>query len=407
MSTTENDTVVFPQEVIDFFAHLGIVLHDELSEESQEDVNLILEHAGVKGMKWGVRKSESNSSNNSDSGDNKPKGSGGVPKPDKDKPSIMISDDGSISIAGGSGEELDELWDEISGILADGSLSPSEKESKIDALQAKTADDLSSKYNVTKVKDPKKQNPFNKLFGDVNKNVNKTVDDAIKGVKSAIGNTITTTTVDRKTEKTQAKGAKGETGVRRVTSETTTKKNLWGEVIDVKKKTIEHDDLSVDAFIAHVMEYPEEFNDEDVSIVADTLEHYGVKGMKWGVRRRATSAGTSGPSNAKPASSQAKRPVRKPAKTMTNEELNTVINRLRLESQYNQMTATKGDQARQFIKDTLLSAGKSTVQTYANQYLNAAVGTVLNKAGVPSAASITQAAQKAAEEARKAAQAAT
>lgn len=137
-------------------------------------------------------------------------------------------------------------------------------------------------------------------------------------------------------------------------------------------------------------------------------EDQGVKGMKWGVRKRAVaSAGSTGPKSPRPTTGPARKPARRSSKTMTNEELNTVINRLRLESQYNQMTASKGDQARQFIKDTLLSAGKSTVQTYANQYLNAAVGTVLNKAGVPSAASITQAAQKAAEEARKAAQAAT
>lgn len=134
---------------------------------------------------------------------------------------------------------------------------------------------------------------------------------------------------------------------------------------------------------------------------------YGVKGMRWGVRKRAVTAGRSSSAPSPKKSGPAKKPSRPSAKEMTNEELSTVIRRLQLEAQYNQLTATKKSPAKQFIQDILVNAGKSTVQNYANQYLNAAVGSVLNKAGVPSAAQITQAAQKAAEEARKAAQAAT
>ena len=136
-------------------------------------------------------------------------------------------------------------------------------------------------------------------------------------------------------------------------------------------------------------------------------EDYGMKGMKWGVRKRAVTAGRSSSSPDKTKSGPPKKPARPSAKTMSNDELSTVIRRLQLEAQYNQLTATKKSPAKQFIQDILVNAGKSTVQNYANQYLNAAVGSVLNKAGVPSAASITQAAQKAAEEARKAAWAAT
>lgn len=136
-------------------------------------------------------------------------------------------------------------------------------------------------------------------------------------------------------------------------------------------------------------------------------EDHGVKGMRWGVRKRAVTAGKSSSSPDATKSGPPKKPARPSAKSLTNEELNTVIRRLQLEAQYNQLTATKKSPAKQFIQDILVNAGKSTVQNYANQYLNAAVGSVLNKAGVPSATSITQAAQKAAEEARKAAQAAT
>lgn len=136
-------------------------------------------------------------------------------------------------------------------------------------------------------------------------------------------------------------------------------------------------------------------------------EDHGVKGMKWGVRKRAVTAGRSATSPKTSTTAPGKKPKRAPAKSLTNDELSTVIRRLQLEAQYNQLTATKKSPAKQFIQDILVNAGKQTVQNYANQYLNAAVGSVLNKAGVPSAANITQAAQKAAEEARKAAQAAT
>lgn len=195
---------------------------------------------------------------------------------------------------------------------------------------------------------------------------------------------------------------------------------------------------AVKGFLAHMgIELPDEISEQSLTDANDILAHFGVdtlevvaigpdgkplegeyveqhgvKGMRWGVRKRVVSAGRSGPSPSKPKEAATKPAAKKPsgkrsAKSMTDQELNAVINRLRLESQYSQLTASKSDQAKQFIKDTLLNAGKATVQNYANQYLNAAVGAALNKAKIPSAASITQAAQKAAEEARKAAKAAT
>lgn len=195
----------------------------------------------------------------------------------------------------------------------------------------------------------------------------------------------------------------------------TVKVDDLGHILDFEFPELSEEDAQLaeeeaadDVLQQYGMSIYETYSADAMAVGEAILEQYGVKGMKWGVRRRravsSTGSQSTGPKSGptKPA-----RPVKKSAKSMTDQELNAVINRMRLESQYNQLTASKSDKAKQFIQETLLNAGKSTVQTYANQYLNAAVGAALNKAKIPSATSITQAAQKAAEEARKATQKAT
>ena len=91
--------------------------------------------------------------------------------------------------------------------------------------------------------------------------------------------------------------------------------------------------------------------------IDDFLAHYGVKGMKWGVRR-ASSSGTSG---------RAKTTSSKPAvKSMSDDELRRRINRIQMERAYNtlteQQTATGKAKAQEFgkmlLKDIVVSSAK-------------------------------------------------
>ena len=71
----------------------------------------------------------------------------------------------------------------------------------------------------------------------------------------------------------------------------------------------------------------------------DYLEHYGVKGMKWGKRRARSSGSDSGDS--KPARSKKTKPVKADVKQMSDKELRDKINRMQMEQQYAKLTGTK------------------------------------------------------------------
>ena len=65
---------------------------------------------------------------------------------------------------------------------------------------------------------------------------------------------------------------------------------------------------------------------EQMIPLEDFLEHFGVKGMKWGVHRTKQAI-----------VSKTQTTPRKTVKTMTDTELKTVVDRMRLEQQYIQL----------------------------------------------------------------------
>lgn len=86
------------------------------------------------------------------------------------------------------------------------------------------------------------------------------------------------------------------------------------------------------------------------TVVESFLAHYGVKGMKWGVRRY-TSGGR-------------RPPLKTQARNMNDEELKKAVERLRLEKEYIQIN-------KQVEKST---AGKAFVDKHGSQVASVAIG---------------------------------
>ena len=105
------------------------------------------------------------------------------------------------------------------------------------------------------------------------------------------------------------------------------------------------------------------------------LQHHGIKGMRWGVRR--TDAQLARARGASPAKQTAKpaakeEPAKKAATSssgkssaeLTNAELRARIDRIKMERELAQLTAKQKSAGRKFVEDVLVNAGKRALTTF-------------------------------------------
>jgi len=114
--------------------------------------------------------------------------------------------------------------------------------------------------------------------------------------------------------------------------------------------------------------------------VDEFLAHFGVKGMKWGVRRsEARRAASSDDANA---ANDARSKVKKAGGThaLSNKELQDLVTRMNLEKQFNSLKPdSKAKVATKFVADVLLNAGKQQATKLAQEQLAKQVATLLKK----------------------------
>jgi hypothetical protein len=94
--------------------------------------------------------------------------------------------------------------------------------------------------------------------------------------------------------------------------------------------------------------------------VSEFIEHHGIKGMKWGVRRSKAQIERA------PGSEDHNRKVEIQTKaktqgrhTLSNREIQDVINRMNLEQQYARMNASRAQKGAKFVSNMLLDIGKT------------------------------------------------
>jgi hypothetical protein len=102
----------------------------------------------------------------------------------------------------------------------------------------------------------------------------------------------------------------------------------------------------------------------DKDLVSDFLEHAGVKGMRWGVRKGKTKPQPVGRRNYDP-------------KKMSNTELKKTIARMRLEQEYASLNKKPKSKGRAWVGDQLRNNGGKVVGAIVTGVAGAAVAAFL------------------------------
>ena len=115
--------------------------------------------------------------------------------------------------------------------------------------------------------------------------------------------------------------------------------------------------------------------------VEDFLQHFGVKGMKWGVRRRRGADGlvekSTDVKNAEAARAKVGR--KGDTKALSNKELQDLVTRMNLEQQFSNLNAKtkKNNPAVKFVANMLVQSGQQQAQRIVNDEMGKLVGKML------------------------------
>jgi len=112
---------------------------------------------------------------------------------------------------------------------------------------------------------------------------------------------------------------------------------------------------------------------DDVTDLDGILSHFGIKGMKWGIRRKNPSASAPVSDDAKAHKEVKKQIKTSGTKSLSNKELKDYLERMDLEARYQKANPSVAKKARKEVADLLLQVGKKEAAAYASKQVAAAL----------------------------------
>ena len=111
----------------------------------------------------------------------------------------------------------------------------------------------------------------------------------------------------------------------------------------------------------------------DIQISTETpikdLYHFGILGMKWGVRRSGKSGSRTSRIEGSEDYKKAKTLKRKRLKDMSNKEIEELSKRLQLETNYRRLNPVVKSKGRRFAEAALKAVGKKTAEEFNKQFV--------------------------------------
>lgn len=185
---------------------------------------------------------------------------------------------------------------------------------------------------------------------------------------------------------------------------------------------------TVDEIISGIISHIDEHGLDDIlehydqEMVEAVLEHAGVKGMRWGVRKRSSkgsvkitsstsgksaeikinpkkttvdaSSGTISTSSKREAKSISSQIKKNKVKMMSDDELKTRINRLKLEQEYKKLTVAQRSPGQKLVREILAETGKSALKEIAAESLKPHIKQAMLGVGAKAATSVAKSALK-------------